>query len=51
MKYIQNNQKSIGNLYQPMDSKNLKIKSPNQKSQDFCPMFVISKKENQFKNL
>ncbi len=31
--------------YQPMDFKNIKKKSANQKSRDFCQMFVISKKK------
>jgi hypothetical protein len=33
------------NPYQPMDFKTLKKKSTNQKSRDFCQMFVISKKK------
>jgi hypothetical protein len=34
------------NPYQPMVFSNLKKKSANQKSRDFCHMFVISDKEN-----
>jgi hypothetical protein len=37
------------NPYQPIDIKNLnkkKKKSENQKSSDFCQMFVISKKKS-----
>jgi hypothetical protein len=43
-------------MYQPMDFINLKKKSANQKSRDFCQIFVISNKKihrlgNGFKNL
>jgi hypothetical protein len=44
MKHIQNNQKSIGNF---LPVYGFLKKSMNQKSRDFCQMFVTSpKKEN-----
>jgi hypothetical protein len=46
MKHIQNNKKPYENQYQPMDfKKSPEKKSVSQKSQDFCQMFVISKKK------
>jgi hypothetical protein len=48
MKQIQNDPKIHRkiHIYQPIDLKNLKKKSLNQKSQDFCQIFVISSKKN-----
>ncbi len=47
MKHILNNHNSIGNPYQPiiLDFKMSRKKSAHQKFQDFCQMFVISKKK------
>jgi hypothetical protein len=43
MKHIQNNKKYIEKSMPALDFKNIKKKSANQKSRDFCQMFVISK--------
>ncbi len=45
MKYIQNNQKSSENPYQPKDFLNLKKKIYEPKSRDSCQFYVISKKK------
>jgi hypothetical protein len=44
MKQNQNKQKSIGNSLPAYGFKNLKKKSVNGKSQDFCQIFVFSNK-------
>jgi hypothetical protein len=46
MKHSQNSQKNHRKIYTSLwILKNLKKKSVNQKSADFCQMFVISKKK------
>jgi hypothetical protein len=45
MKHIQNNQKTIGRSISALGFENFKKKSAKQKSQDFCQMFVLSKKK------
>jgi hypothetical protein len=46
MKHIQNNQKSIGNPYQPMDFKNLKKKIREPKVSRLLPNVCDFQKEN-----